>query len=105
MVTGCGKSNIMKLEDTFDMCYYDYIKIGIQILELYTKIIERYDFMRRRDREITDKQDILEVMRKCDVCRIALHDGDYPYIVPLNFGLQVENDMPVLLSKWTVDIS
>ena len=60
------------------------------------KVIERYDFMRRRDREITDKQDILEVMRKCDVCRIALHDGDYPYIVPLNFGLQVENDMPVL---------
>ena len=52
--------------------------------------------MRRRDREITDKQEILEVMRKCDVCRIALHDGDYPYIVPLNFGLQVENDMPVL---------
>ena len=52
--------------------------------------------MRRKDREITDKQDILEVMRKCDVCRIALHDGDYPYIVPLNFGLQVENDMPVL---------
>ena len=86
----------MKLEDTFDMCYYDYIKIGIQILELYTKIIERYDFMRRKDREITDKQDILEVMKKCDVCRIALHNGDYPYIVPLNFGLQVENDMPVL---------
>ena len=52
--------------------------------------------MRRKDREITDKQDILEVMKKCDVCRIALHNGDYPYIVPLNFGLQVENDMPVL---------
>ena len=52
--------------------------------------------MRRKDREITDKQDILEVMRKCDVCRIALHNGDYPYVVPLNFGLQVENDMPVL---------
>ena len=49
--------------------------------------------MRRRDREITDKQEILEVMRKCDVCRVALHDGDYPYIVPLNFGLQVENDI------------
>ena len=46
--------------------------------------------MRRKDREITDKQDILEVMRKCDVCRIALHNGDYPYVVPLNFGLQVE---------------
>ena len=55
--------------------------------------------MRRRDREITDKQDILEVMRKCDVCRIALHDGDYPYIVPLNLGLQVEND--TLFSRGT----
>ena len=41
--------------------------------------------MRRKDREITDTQDILEVIKKCDVCRIALHDGDYPYIVPLNF--------------------
>lgn len=27
MLTGFGKSNIMKLEDTFYICYYDYIKI------------------------------------------------------------------------------
>ena len=48
--------------------------------------------MRRKDREITDFQEILAVMEKCDVCRIALHDGDFPYIVPLNFGLDVQGE-------------
>lgn len=28
-------------------------------------------------------------MRSCDVCRLALNDDGYPYIVPLNFGLEV----------------
>ena len=48
--------------------------------------------MRRKDREITDREEILAIIRKCDVCRIALNDGDYPYIVPLNFGLDVQGD-------------
>lgn len=48
--------------------------------------------MRRKDREITDFQEILEIIRKCDVCRIALNDRDFPYIVPLNFGLDVQGD-------------
>lgn len=42
--------------------------------------------MRRKDREITDLKDIFGVIKKCDVIRIALFNGDYPYIVPLNFG-------------------
>ena len=48
--------------------------------------------MRRKDREITDFQEIIEVIKGCDVCRIALNDGDYPYIVPLNFGLDVQGE-------------
>ncbi|MCI9135355.1 MAG: pyridoxamine 5'-phosphate oxidase family protein, partial [Lachnospiraceae bacterium] len=40
--------------------------------------------MRRKDREITDFQEILEIIRKCDVCRIALNDEEFPYMVPLN---------------------
>ncbi len=28
-------------------------------------------------------------MEKCDVCRLAFFDEEYPYILPLNFGLQV----------------
>jgi nitroimidazol reductase NimA-like FMN-containing flavoprotein (pyridoxamine 5'-phosphate oxidase superfamily) len=47
--------------------------------------------MRRSDRELTKLDDILEVMKKCDVCRVALNDKDgYPYILPLNFGMQCE---------------
>lgn len=46
--------------------------------------------MRRSDREIKEKKDMIEVMERCDVCRLALNDGDYPYILPLNFGMKVE---------------
>lgn len=42
--------------------------------------------MRRKDREITDKSKILEIIGKCRCCRIALADGNSPYIVPLSFG-------------------
>ncbi len=48
--------------------------------------------MRRKDREITDFQEIIEIIKKCDVCRIALNDEGFPYIVPLNFGLDVEGE-------------
>ena len=48
--------------------------------------------MRRKDREITDFDEMLSVIRKCDVCRIAMIDGEVPYIVPLNFGLDVQDN-------------
>ena len=48
--------------------------------------------MRRKDREITDFNEIISIIKKCDVCRIALNDGDFPYIVPLNFGLDVQGE-------------
>lgn len=45
--------------------------------------------MRREDREIKEREGILEVMKHCAVCRIALNDEDgYPYILPLNFGME-----------------
>lgn len=47
--------------------------------------------MRRADREITDYNDILEVMKKCDVCRVAFVDGKYPYIIPMNFGVTMQD--------------
>lgn len=52
--------------------------------------------MRRSDREIKDINDIIQVMEKCDVCRLALNDEKYPYILPLNFGMQVDNGEIVL---------
>lgn len=47
--------------------------------------------MRRSDREVKVFQELIDIMRKCDVCRIALNDNGYPYILPLNFGMKVEN--------------
>ena len=54
--------------------------------------------MRRKDREITDREEILAVMHACDVCRIALNDTDgIPYIVPLNFGMETCEDGTIRL--------
>lgn len=52
--------------------------------------------MRRSDREIKDINGIIQVMEKCDVCRVAFNDEDYPYILPLNFGMDVEDGQIVL---------
>ncbi len=50
--------------------------------------------MRRKDREIKQLNEIIEIIKKCEVCRIALYDGEFPYIIPMNFGLAVlENDI------------
>lgn len=48
--------------------------------------------MRRKDREVTDLSDIIGIMENCDVCRLALNDDSYPYILPLNFGMAVNGD-------------
>lgn len=45
--------------------------------------------MRRKDREITELGEIVDIMKRCDVCRIAINDGEYPYILPLNFGFEI----------------
>ena len=45
--------------------------------------------MGRKDREITDFNEIMKIIDKCDTCRLALIDEEYPYIVPLNFGVDV----------------
>ena len=52
--------------------------------------------MRRTDREITDKDEIIKIIDKSDVCRIALSQNNIPYIVPMNFGYIFENDRLVL---------
>lgn len=43
--------------------------------------------MRRKDREIIETAEIIDVMRRCDVVRLGLNDNGYPYILPLNFGM------------------
>lgn len=52
--------------------------------------------MRRSDREITDRNEMINVMKRCDVCRLALNDEGYPYILPLNFGMEADEEKIVL---------
>lgn len=42
--------------------------------------------MRKREREITDIIEIESIIKRSDVCRLALADGNIPYIVTMNFG-------------------
>ncbi|MCL1917193.1 MAG: pyridoxamine 5'-phosphate oxidase family protein [Peptococcaceae bacterium] len=46
--------------------------------------------MRRKDREITGLQNLLEVLDRCDVIRLGLCADHQPYIVPMNFGYRAE---------------
>ncbi|HEX3002087.1 MAG TPA: pyridoxamine 5'-phosphate oxidase family protein [Methanoregula sp.] len=44
--------------------------------------------MRRKDREITDRAEMEAILAEAQVCRLALADGNAPYIVPLCFGYE-----------------
>ena len=45
--------------------------------------------MRLKDREITDFDEIVSVLDKCDTVRIGINGGKYPYVVPVSFGYEV----------------
>ncbi len=55
--------------------------------------------MRRADREITEITHILEIISQCDVCRLGINDPDsgVPYLLPLNFAHEVEDDGTIVL--------
>lgn len=44
--------------------------------------------MSRKDKEITGPKIIEDLLRTADIVRIAMIDGDEPYLVPLNYGYQ-----------------
>ncbi len=45
--------------------------------------------MRRKDREIIELDKIINIIDECDIIRLGLSDGDFPYIVPVNFAYTV----------------
>lgn len=44
--------------------------------------------MRRRDREITDQEEIADVMSRCEVLRLGINTPTVPYLLPVNFGME-----------------
>ena len=61
--------------------------------------------MRIKDREVTDLSEIIEIMKNCDVCRLALNDDGFPYILPLNFGLSVNGDKITLYFHSALEVT
>lgn len=47
--------------------------------------------MRRKDREVTEFSELLSIIKKCDACTIALNNDEYPYLIPLNFGVEAKD--------------
>jgi hypothetical protein len=42
--------------------------------------------MRRKDKEITDKKFVEDILSKAEICRIAMVNNGQPYLVPVNYG-------------------
>ena len=48
--------------------------------------------MRRNDREIREMDEIFDVLQRCDTVRIGIQGNKYPYVVPVSFGAEWENE-------------
>jgi nitroimidazol reductase NimA-like FMN-containing flavoprotein (pyridoxamine 5'-phosphate oxidase superfamily) len=45
----------------------------------------------RREKQITDINEITEILDKARVLHLGLADGDMPYVVPMNYGYTMES--------------
>ena len=37
--------------------------------------------MRRKDRLVSEFNELIDIIKKCDVCRLGLNDAEVPYIL------------------------
>ncbi|MGI6181853.1 MAG: pyridoxamine 5'-phosphate oxidase family protein [Agathobaculum sp.] len=44
--------------------------------------------MRRKDREITGRENIEPILKACKVCRIGMIADGWPYVIPMNYGYE-----------------
>jgi hypothetical protein len=51
--------------------------------------------VRRKDREVVDPAEIMQILQKADVCRVAMCDDNIPYVVTMNFGLGKDKFSPL----------
>ena len=48
--------------------------------------------MTKRERQVTDREEILKILDKCKILHLGLVDGDEPYVVPMNYGYVMEGE-------------
>lgn len=44
----------------------------------------------RREREVTDKNEIRGILDRAKVVHVGMIDGDRPYVVPMNYGYEMD---------------
>lgn len=52
--------------------------------------------MRRKDREITNRDELVDILQRCDTVRVGMQGDHFPYVVPVSFGLAVEEENIVI---------
>ena len=45
--------------------------------------------MRRNEREVTDLNEIHDILQRCDTIRLGMNDAEYPYVIPMTFGSEI----------------
>ncbi len=53
--------------------------------------------MRRSDREIVEKSEIINILEKGDSCHLALCDGNTPYLITMNYGFEWNDSLLIYL--------
>lgn len=48
--------------------------------------------IRMTSREIVESEEIIDVLMRCEVLRIAFRGDEYPYVVPVSFGVKRDGD-------------
>ncbi len=48
--------------------------------------------MRRKDKEITSQDEIINIVKNARICHVAFHDEKYPYIIPLCYGFDHQEE-------------
>jgi len=52
--------------------------------------------MRRKEREVIDRDQIESILKECRIMHLGIHDDPYPYVVPLNYGYQYNDEGMIL---------
>ena len=48
--------------------------------------------MTKRERQVTEREEILKILDKCKILHLGLVDGDEPYVVPMNYGYVMDGE-------------
>ena len=49
-----------------------------------------------RTRQVKDVTEVLGILARCNTVRIGMFDGEKPYVVPVSFGMEVRDGLPVI---------